>query len=64
MAKPPKAPERRKQIRKEKSINVRVTDEQKEILTNAATTAGLGVSTWLLTLGLREAQKTDKGTER
>lgn len=45
-----------KVLRKEESIRIRVTTEQKEALTEAATRAGLGVSSWLLTLGLREAQ--------
>lgn len=44
-------------LRKEESIRIRVTTEQKEALTEAATRAGLGVSSWLLTLGLREAQR-------
>jgi uncharacterized protein (DUF1778 family) len=54
-----KAPvkKRRKPVRKEDSIRLRCTAEQKTILTDAATRAGLGVSGWLLSLGLREAQK-------
>lgn len=56
--------ERRKEVRKDKSIQVRVTDAQKGILTTAAEQAGLGVSSWLLMLGLREAtQKTDGGSD-
>jgi uncharacterized protein (DUF1778 family) len=47
---------RRKQVRKEDSIRIRVTDEQKRLLTDAAEKRGLGVSTWLLTLGLEAAQ--------
>ena len=46
---------RRKEVRKEKDIRIRVTEEQKQTLTDAATRAGLGVSSWLLMLGLREA---------
>lgn len=46
---------RRKKVTKDKSIQVRVTDEQKEILARAAERAGLGLSSWLLSLGLREA---------
>lgn len=46
---------RRKEVRKEDSIRIRVTEEQKQTLTDAATRAGLGVSSWLLMLGLREA---------
>ena len=50
-----------KALRKEESIRIRVSDEQKDTLTAAATRAGLGVSPWLLMLGLREAKKTDEG---
>jgi hypothetical protein len=46
---------RRKKIRKELSIQVRVTAAQKVVLVKAAKKVGLGVSTWLLTLGLRES---------
>jgi hypothetical protein len=58
-----KAPriKRRKEVRKEDSIRIRVTAEQKEMLTDAATRAGLGVSSWLLMVGLREANKTETG---
>lgn len=46
---------RRKKVRKERNIQIRVTDEQKEILAKAAERAGLGLSSWMLMLGLREA---------
>ena len=49
------APKRRKKVRKELSIQVRVTAEQKKILGEAATKAGLGLSSWLLTTGLKAA---------
>lgn len=52
---------RRKQVRKEESIRIRVTSEQKNMLVAAAATAGLGVSGWLLMLGLREVARVDKG---
>lgn len=45
----------RKEVRKELSIQIRVTVEQKKILGEAATKAGLGLSSWLLTTGLRAA---------
>ena len=51
------AAKRRKKITKDKSIQVRVTDEQKEILAKAATRSGLGLSSWLLAVGLRAAQE-------
>jgi uncharacterized protein (DUF1778 family) len=43
---------------KDDSIHIRLSSQQKELLTAAATRAGAGLSTWLLMLGLREAQKT------
>lgn len=46
---------RRKKVRKDLSIQVRVTAEQKKILGEAATKAGLGLSSWLLTTGLSAA---------
>jgi uncharacterized protein (DUF1778 family) len=49
------AVKRRKKVTKDRSIQVRVTEGQKEILVKAAERAGLGVSSWLLMLGLREA---------
>lgn len=49
------ATKRRKKVTKDKSIQVRVTDAQKEILAKAAERAGVGLSTWLLLVGLREA---------
>jgi uncharacterized protein (DUF1778 family) len=52
-----------KALRKEDSIRIRVSDAQKKALTDAATRAGLGVSSWLLMLGLREAQGTGGGGE-
>jgi hypothetical protein len=50
-------PVRRKAVRKEALIPVRVTAAQKRILVTAATKAGLGVSPWLLMLGLRAAKE-------
>ncbi len=41
--------------RKEDSIRIRVTAEQKRILTEHAARAGLDVSSWLRSLGLRES---------
>jgi hypothetical protein len=54
-------PKRRKPVRKEENIHIRLTTEQKEGLTEAATRAGLGLSTWLLMLGLREMQRAEGG---
>jgi uncharacterized protein (DUF1778 family) len=50
------APVRRKQVRKEESIRLRVTAEQKAILTKAAAKDGSGLSFWLLQAGLRAAR--------
>jgi hypothetical protein len=52
-----------KALRKEDSIRIRVSDAQKKSLTDAAIKAGLGVSSWLLMVGLREAQKAEGGRE-
>lgn len=41
--------------RKEESVRIRLTDEQKETLTKAATRAGLDVSGWIRSIALREA---------
>lgn len=59
-SKPPPDTERtahRKEVRKEDQIRIRVTADQKVTLTEAAAKAGLGVSSWLLSLGIREARK-------
>jgi uncharacterized protein (DUF1778 family) len=50
-----------KALRKEAIVNIRMTDEQKTTLTEAAQKAGLGVSPWLLSLGLREARRDGTG---
>jgi len=47
-------PERRKAVRKDKGILIRVTEAQKEALTKAAGKEGLGLSSWLLSVALRE----------
>ncbi len=39
---------RRKRVRKDRSIMIRVTDEQKRLLAAAATKSGLGLSSWML----------------
>jgi uncharacterized protein (DUF1778 family) len=48
---------RRKEVRKDQDIRIRVTEEQKQTLTDAATRTGLGLSSWLLMVGLREAKE-------
>lgn len=45
----------RKEVRKDLSIQIRVTAEQKKILNEAATTAGAGLSTWMLITSLAAA---------
>lgn len=54
-AKPPI--KRRKAVRKDQSVLVRLTAEQKETLTAAAAKVGLGLSTWLLSTALKAAQQ-------
>jgi uncharacterized protein (DUF1778 family) len=58
-AAPPKK-ERRKPVaeRKEEQIRIRVTEEQKKILSDAAAKEGLDVSGWLRSLGLKAAAAT------
>jgi len=55
------AKKRRKAIRKDKGILIRVTEAQKETLTEAAERAGIGLSSWMLTVALREAQRAGGG---
>ena len=52
---------RRKAVRKDKVILIRATEAQKEVLTRAAEAAGLGLSSWMLTVALREIQRTERG---
>jgi len=47
--------------RKEVTLRIRVTEEQKTRLEAAAKEVGSPVSTWLLGLGLRAAAKKDGG---
>ncbi len=46
--------------RKEEIVRIRLTAEQKTALSEAATKMGLGLSSWLLNLGLRELQTLEK----
>jgi uncharacterized protein (DUF1778 family) len=46
-----------KSLRKEETIRLRVTAQQKDVLIRAANVQGLEVSTWLRTLGLHEAKR-------
>jgi uncharacterized protein (DUF1778 family) len=48
---------RRKAVRKDEMVPVRMTTEQKTTLAAAAQAAGMGLSTWLLSLGLKAAKK-------
>lgn len=52
-------PERRKAVRKDKGILIRVTEPQKKALNEAAKKAGLGLSGWMLSIALREIQRTE-----
>lgn len=47
--------------RKEQTIRVRLTDEQKELFVNSAAAAGLDVSAWLRWLGMQAALKQQEG---
>ena len=46
---------RRKSVRKDQVIMVRVTEAQKETLGTAAEKVGLGVSSWMLSVALAAA---------
>jgi hypothetical protein len=57
-------PQRRQaapKARKDEDVRIRVTALQKARLVAQASRAGMGVSTWLLMLGLREAEKAETG---
>lgn len=43
--------------RKDEQVRIRLTTEQKDAFTEAATNAGLDVSSWLRWLGVREVQR-------
>ncbi len=43
--------------RKTKGILIRVTEGQKRLLGKTAKSTGLGLSSWMLSLALREAQR-------
>ncbi len=43
---------------KDEVIRFRCTGDQKALLTEAAQSVGLGVSAWILSLGIREAKRT------
>lgn len=49
--------------RKVNLITIRASDEQKRVLTEAAERDGLDLSSWLRSLGLREAQRQQGGKE-
>jgi uncharacterized protein (DUF1778 family) len=51
----------RKAGRKDKGILIRVTKEQKKMLAETAEKTGLGLSSWMLMVALRAAQKTTSG---
>jgi hypothetical protein len=49
-------PRLKKALKKVETIHIRLTEEQKGELVEASRYDGVGVSTWLLTLGLKEAR--------
>jgi uncharacterized protein (DUF1778 family) len=57
------APRKPKALKKTEMLRIRVTPEQKRVLTEAAERTGLDVSAWLRVLGLREARE-KSGRER
>lgn len=57
-----KKPEQRSAGRKSKAILVRVTEGQKQLLAETARSSGLGLSSWMLSVALRAAQKTKRAS--
>lgn len=51
-----KKPTKRRAARKSKGILIRVTEQQKRVLTETAKETGLGLSSWMLSVALRAAQ--------
>lgn len=54
---PKEEPKRRKVVLKDKVILIRATEAQKKSLAEAAEKAGLGLSSWMLSVALREIQR-------
>lgn len=54
---PAKKKTRRNAGRKTKGILIRVTEAQKRVLAETAKSTGLGLSSWMLSVALRAAQK-------
>lgn len=50
-------PKRRKVVLKDKVILIRTTEAQKKLVAEAAEKAGLGLSSWMLSVALREIQR-------
>jgi len=50
-------PERRKAVRKDKGILIRVTEAQKAVLAEAAAKECLGISSWMLSVAMREIER-------
>lgn len=48
---------KRKDVTKDISIHIRVTEDQKAVLTEAADSLGIGLSAWMLSTTIREAQR-------
>jgi uncharacterized protein (DUF1778 family) len=48
---------KRKDVIKDISIHIRVTEDQKAALAEAAESLGIGLSAWLLSTAIREAQR-------
>ena len=55
------AKKRRKAVLKDRAILVRVTETQKETLAKAAEKAGIGLSSWILTVALAAASRNADG---
>jgi uncharacterized protein (DUF1778 family) len=60
-SKPTKPKKRRKAVRKEANIHIRLTEDQKVALEAIAEKSGLGISSWVLMIALREVEKAGGG---
>lgn len=53
----PKTSTKPRRVTKDETVPIRMTTEQKRTLAAAAQAAGMGLSTWLLSLGIKAAKE-------
>jgi uncharacterized protein (DUF1778 family) len=57
-----KPKKRRKPVRKDANVHLRLTEAQKDAIAAVAEKSGLGLSSWLLMIALREVEKAGGGS--